>query len=176
MATVDEDPARLDWVKTAIRAIVSATVLLVLYYLLPIEQRAHQSVALRLAGGLALFAVVLFLEIKAISNSQHPKLRAVSAMAIIIPLFIVVFAWLYLTMTNSDPTAFGSRLTRTNALYFTVTVFSTVGFGDITPKSEVARLLVTVQMVADLIVVGVVVRLIVATVSRRESRATATST
>ena len=171
MATLDTDPARLDWVKTTIRATVSAAVLLALYYLVPIEHRAHQSVALRLAGGLALFVVVLFFELKAISNSHHPKLRAVSAMAVIIPLFIVVFAWLYLTLSQSDPGAFGSLLTRTDSLYFTVTVFSTVGFGDITAKSEVARLLATVQMVGDLVVLGVVVRLITTTVSRGEAKA-----
>jgi len=45
-------------------------------------------------------------------------------------------------------------LTRSDSLYFTVTVFSTVGFGDITPKTELARLLVTGQMVVDVIILG----------------------
>ncbi len=48
----------------------------------------------------------------------------------------------------------------------TVTVFSTVGFGDITPKTEVAQLVTTVQMLVDLVVVGVVVRLILTTAAR----------
>ena len=34
-----------------------------------------------------------------------------------------------------------------------MTVFSTVGFGDITPKTEVAQLVTTVQMLVDLVVV-----------------------
>ena len=51
-------------------------------------------------------------------------------------------------------------MTRTTALYFTVTVFSTVGFGDITPHTDLARLVTTTQMLADLVVVAVVVRLI----------------
>jgi hypothetical protein len=34
-------------------------------------------------------------------------------------------------------------LTRTDSLYFTVTVFATAGFGDISPASQVARLVVT---------------------------------
>ena len=41
-----------------------------------------------------------------------------------------------------------------------MTLFSTVGLGDIAPVSEAARAVVTVQMVADLIVIAVVVRLI----------------
>ena len=49
-------------------------------------------------------------------------------------------------------------------------VFSTVGFGDITPKTEVAQLVTTVQMLVDLVVVGVMVRLILTTASRRRAR------
>ena len=41
-------------------------------------------------------------------------------------------------------------LTRADALYFAVTVFSTVGFGDITPESEAARVVLIVQMLGDL--------------------------
>ena len=41
-----------------------------------------------------------------------------------------------------------------------VTVFSTVGFGDITPKGDLARILVSIQMLLDLVVIGAVVRLL----------------
>jgi voltage-gated potassium channel len=61
-------------------------------------------------------------------------------------------------------------LTRSSALYFTVTVFSTVGFGDITAKTDVARLVVTVQMLADLAVVAVVIRLILGAATRGVDR------
>jgi voltage-gated potassium channel len=37
-------------------------------------------------------------------------------------------------MAKLAPHSIGAPLTRTDALYFTVTVFSTVGFGDITAK------------------------------------------
>jgi voltage-gated potassium channel len=56
--------------------------------------------------------------------------------------------------------AFTEPLGKTTALYFTVTVFATVGFGDIVPKSEAARIVTTVQMLADLVVVGLVVRVL----------------
>ena len=49
---------------------------------------------------------------------------------------------------------------RCRALYFTVTVFSTVGFGDITPTSDPARAVVMVQMIGDLVFIAVVIRLI----------------
>ena len=49
-------------------------------------------------------------------------------------------------------------LTRTDSLYFTVTVFATVGFGDITATSQTARVVVIAQMLLDLLVLGLVVK------------------
>ena len=61
-------------------------------------------------------------------------------------------------------------LTHTDALYFTVTVFTTVGFGDITAKSEGARLLVAGQMVTDLIIIGIGAKIILGAVTRGRRR------
>jgi voltage-gated potassium channel len=164
------DFERSHLVKTVVRAVVSAVLLVVLYYLLPIEHRAHQSVALRLIVALGFFSVVLAIEIRQIAQHDQPMLRAGVAMATIIPLFLVLFAWIYLTMSTSSPAAFGGQLTRTSALYFTVTVFSTVGFGDITPKTDPARIVAMVQMLSDLAVLAVVVRLILGAATRGMAR------
>jgi hypothetical protein len=153
-------------VQAALRALAMTTILLVIYFVVPIEHRPHQSVVLRLAVGLALFVVVVTNEIRLISRSGRPMLRAAVAVATIIPLFLVVFAWIYLTMARADPGSFGQPLDRVSALYFTVTVFSTVGFGDIAPKTDAARLVATVQMLADLAVLAVVIRLIFAAAQR----------
>ena len=65
------------------------------------------------------------------------------------PLFLLLFASAYLTMAHANPANFNTHpLTRTDVLYFTVTVFSTVGFGDISAVSQSARLVVTAQMLA----------------------------
>ncbi len=161
---------RVHLVTTGLRAVGTAALLLVLYYLLPIEHRAHQEVALRLAVALALFVAVLVNEVRLIAGHDRPMLRAAVAMATIIPLFLVLFAWIYLTMSHSQPATFGGQLSRTSALYFTVSVFSTVGFGDITAKTDPARLVVTVQMLADLAVVAVVIRLILGAAARGTER------
>jgi hypothetical protein len=49
-------------------------------------------------------------------------------------------------------------LARTDSLYFTMTVFATVGFGDISATSEVARIAVMAQMILDLLVLGLLVK------------------
>jgi hypothetical protein len=161
---------RSDLVKTGLRAVGTVALLLVLYYFLPIEHRAHQSVVIRLGTVFALFTALLINEIRLILIAEHPMLRAVTAMAAIIPFFVVGFAWIYLTMSQSDPAAFGAHLDRTSALYFTVSVLSTVGFGDIVPKTDIARVVVTIQMVADLAIIAIVIRLVIGAASRGLAR------
>ena len=79
------DFERSHLVKTVVRAAVSAVLLVALYYLLPIEHRAHQSVALRLIAALTFFAIVLAIEVRQIARHDQPMLRAGVSMATIIP-------------------------------------------------------------------------------------------
>lgn len=159
-------------VASGVRAAFSTGILLAAYYLFPIDLRHHHGLVhdvgamARLGVAIAVFVVVLTLEIRGITRAKHPMLRAGVAMAVVIPLFLLFFAWTYLTMSNSDPATFGVAMDRTTALYFTVTIFSTVGFGDITPHTDLARLVTTFQMLSDLVVVAVVVRLILGAATR----------
>ncbi len=94
-------------------------------------------------------------------------------MARILPLFIVLFAWVYVAMSRSDPSTFSEPLTKSASLYFTITVLSTVGFGDITPIADAARLMVSVQMICDLVVIGIIVKLITGVAKHARAQRTA---
>jgi len=48
--------------------------------------------------------------------------------------------------------------------------FTTVGFGDITAKSEAARVVLIVQMLADLVLLGAGVRVLLGAVQRGRER------
>jgi voltage-gated potassium channel len=154
------DIERRHLVHTAIRAALEAAGLAVLYFVVPIREHRHALIFTRLAVGIALFLAVLTYEVRAIIRARHPMLRASIAMALLLPLFIIVFSWTYLTVSLSDPRAFGQHLDRISALYFAMTVFSTVGFGDIVPKTDSARLIVTAQMVCDLVFIALGIRLL----------------
>ena len=94
------------------------------------------------------------------------------ALAITVPLFLLLFASAYFVMEKGSPASFSHSLTRTDALYFTVTTFSTVGYGDITATSQTARVVVTVQMLLDLLALGLGIRVFVGAVQRaRQSSA-----
>ena len=154
------------------RALATAVVLVALYYLLPLDH--VKDVPVTLAVGLVILLAVTAWQLRAIIRAKYPGVRAVVALASTVPLFVLLFASVYFVMAQASPANFGPhQLTRTDALYFTVTVFSTVGFGDITPVSQGARLVVTAQMMLDLLVLGLGIRAFVGAVQlgRRQAPA-----
>ena len=106
-------------------------------------------------------------QLRAIIKARYPAIRAIEALAATAPLFLLLFAATYFLMAQADLDNFNVHsLTRTDALYFTVTVFATVGFGDIVATTQLARLLVTVQMILDLGVLGLGLRVFLGAVQR----------
>ena len=122
-----------------LRSLLTATVLVVLYYVLPLDRRWDSDTAVRLLIGLLVFVGVMVWQIRTIAGARYPGLRAGEALGLVIPIFLLLFASTYFVMERASAVSFTEPLTRTDALYFAVTVFSTVGFGDITAKSETAR-------------------------------------
>lgn len=154
----------------AFRSLATVTVLVVLYYVLPLDHT--KNVPATLTVGLVVLAVVVVLQLRVISRATYPELRAIEALASTLPLFLLLFASAYFVMARAGAANFSTHsLTRTDALYFTVTVFSTVGFGDITAASQTARLVVIVQMLLDLLALGLVVRAFVSAVQSARQQA-----
>lgn len=148
----------------SVRALLTAGLLLTAYYLLPLDSAFTAGTVVALIGGLAAVVLLLALQIRVIVRSPQPLLRAVEAVAVTFPLFLLLFATVYYLLERSTAESFNETLSRSDALYFTMTVFTTVGFGDISPRSEPARMLVTGQMTIDLVLIGVVAKLLVGAV------------
>jgi voltage-gated potassium channel len=155
---------------TLLESAVGSALLVVAYYQAPLDRPLNAATAWLFLLALLLFGAVLAYQLWQILRSDKPRLRAVRALSFALPLLLVVFAATYCTVDGQDPGAFTEPLSRTDGLYFTVTVFATVGFGDITPVTELARVLVTVQMLVGLIAVGLVVKLVVGAVNLSMAR------
>ncbi|WP_371677831.1 potassium channel family protein [Streptomyces sp. NBC_01276] len=140
--------------------VASPTVLTALYYVAPLDHGFDDLSFGALLGGLVLFGALVAWQASAISRSEYPRLRAIEALATAVPLFLLLFSASYVLVSDGNPQSFSEPLDRTAALYFTVTVFATVGFGDIVPTTPTGRVLTTLQMVADLVVVGIVAKVL----------------
>ena len=144
-----------------LRAAAAVALLVVGYYVAPLDRPLDTGTLIEFLLALAVVGAVIAWEVRNILTSDVPRLRAVQTVAVGVPMLLLVFASVYVQIETSQPNSFSETLSRTDALYFTVTVFATVGFGDITATSEPARALVTGQMVAGIVIVGLGARIIV---------------
>jgi voltage-gated potassium channel len=122
--------------------------------------------------GLAAFTGLVASQARALIRSPLPGLRAIEALATSVPLFLPPSASTGVVMATTPASNVGGRLTHTDGRYSAVTVPSTAGIGDITANTEAARpvvtgQMVTGQMVADLVILGSAVKIILGAVSRR---------
>lgn len=155
---------------TLLRALASTVALVAIYFLLPLD-RTSPAVAIAILGvGLLGLVVLVAFQVRSITNATYPVLRAVGALATSAPLFLLLFAGTYFVTGGISASNFSEPMTRTDALYFTVTIFATVGFGDIVATSEPARVLVMGQMIVDVIIVGIGAKIIVDAVQAGRER------
>ena len=158
----DLDPVQRRWalVRSGATTVVAFALILGVYYNLPFDHLSGERSVVRLSVVFALVVAVFVWQIRRISVAEVPELKAAEALGIVIAVFLIGFSVVYLSMSHAHFRTFSQRLDHTQALYFTISVFSTVGFGDITPKTDAARLVVAAQMLLDLLIIGVVVRMI----------------
>ncbi|HEY5185217.1 MAG TPA: ion channel [Actinomycetes bacterium] len=151
------------------RVVLTAVVVLGTYFVVPFHH-GRFSDWLAVFVGLSLITVVVIVEARRIARSDRPFLQAGEALTLSALLFLTLFAGVYGSMQANQPGAFNAPLTKIDSLYFSVTVLATVGFGDIVPVKESARALVTVQMVGDLVFIGVALRVLLGVTRRAMAR------
>ncbi|MCE0766742.1 potassium channel family protein [Pseudonocardia kujensis] len=149
-----------------IRSVVSTVLLVVLYYRAPLDRPIDVGILVWFLAGLTVLAGAVVWQTRAIIRSDVPRLRAAETATIGLPALLLLYSSIYTVMSTAAPAAFTQRMNHTDALYFTTTVFATVGFGDITPVTQAARIVVTTQMITGLLAVGVVAKLLLGAVQR----------
>lgn len=153
--------------REATRVGVRAVAIIAAYFVLPFE-RSLWLVTLLIAlvlVGLFPFALRRF---QRVLRSEHPIVDAVNGLLVSLVALLVSFAALYVLLATRDPASMLGIKTKVDALYFETTMLSTVGFGDVTAASQLARGLVTVNMVMNMVYLGTTVRLLTWAVRKRE--------
>ncbi|MFF3325741.1 potassium channel family protein [Streptomyces sp. NPDC002889] len=118
------------------------------YFLLPLDGFGPDRPALSwtvFVLALAAVAAMLLKEIRDVLL-ERPDTRPGLVIPVLMCLTVMVFASGYNALATR-PGEFIGLETRVDALYFTVTTLATVGYGDITPQSQTARLVTVLQIV-----------------------------
>jgi hypothetical protein len=155
-----------------LRSVLTVTALLALYAVIPVpgnQVSLGLTVVLALAGlgGLTYAFVALAHHARQAKDQSSVRLEALVA---VLYAFIVFTSLVYLAIA-SDAGQFTGLHTRVDAIYFTMSTIATVGFGDVHATGQVARTVVTVQIFLDLIIVGLVARIILPNVVDARMRA-----
>jgi hypothetical protein len=156
----------------ALRATGFIVVLSAIYLLLPLNQSAVTTAAVIVlcSIGLSVFVVIFLRRLRAITLSPHPYVTGGEALVEVLAVFIAVFAMIHLAIADATSGAYTEPLDRVAAVYFSVTVLTTVGFGDIAPVSSGARIATTIQMIVDLFLLAVAARVILGVARRSKER------
>lgn len=165
-------PRRDVWIRGLFmlcRVLLAVSVLFATYFLIPARSGGGYGVGWLILQ-LAVFGAVVGVQVPAIIRSRYPIMRAIESLAVLVVLYVLIFARIYLANSLHDPSGFSRSLDHITALYFTVTVFATVGFGDIVAQSDSMRLLVTLQMLLNLVVLGLGIRLLTSAARRGVAR------
>jgi hypothetical protein len=149
------------WVAyVALRATGIVLLSLALYTAAPVQPETSAIMGLSATLGLTLVCAIFARQVGRIGRSDRPVFAAIEALSLVASLFITLFAFLYVSISTSDPSAFTQPIGKLAGIYFAVTTLATVGFGDIAAASNPARVAVTAQMVLDLVLLGVAVKVL----------------
>lgn len=128
-------------------------VIVTAYYLLPVFADAGGDWAwLRTLGfgtGLVALGALFTRQVQTFGRDGDSRRRNGQLLLVGVVLTAVLFALCYYSIARSSPGSFAGLGTKTDGLYFSLTVLVTVGFGDVHAVSQVARAVVCVQMVFD---------------------------
>lgn len=142
------------------RMVGTFLLLLLLYAFIPLVGRSGAAAVVMLILGLVVFVALIARQVRKIIEADHPKLRAIEALGLVVPVLVLVFAYTYVSLSDVNPASFTEPISRIDGVYFAVTILGTVGFGDIAAETEAARLIVTLQILIGLVAVVGLARLL----------------
>lgn len=146
--------------------------LVAVYFTVPLNRTFTVLTGVVLAVALLALVVLVAWQARSIACSSSPRLRTIEALGTTVALFLLVFASSYRLMSHDTPPGFSEPLTHIDALFFTITIFTSVGFSDIVPISQTARALTALQMLGDLVFLGVVAKVFLEAMRRGVERRT----
>lgn len=156
-------------VRAMLPSFLAIAALALVFVYVPVPQGDESPVAL------LVFASVMFIVYTALiswgvlrlRNSQSPIIEGLFLLSVLATMLVFSFAYSYMAIYASDATAFTEPLGKVSSVYFTVTVLATVGFGDITPVTDLARIVVTFQMLVGVSLLTFGVKVILQSASTR---------
>jgi len=151
------------WRNPHVRSVLGLVAVLGLYFAFPVEAASS---TVRLVGNLVItvacmvvVGLVIVREFRRLQLGEDMRFTG-GQLVIALEVVLVVFALSYFSLAIYSPGEMAGIHTRIDALYFSATTVSTVGYGDIHAAGQVARVVTTVQLVFDVVFIASFARLL----------------
>jgi hypothetical protein len=135
--------------------------LLIAYYAFPADW--HDSwflISVSLIATAAGLGLVGWMLVKELGRVRHGgEGLTTQVLGILLVLLVMSFAFAFFLISRLSTDQFQGLSTRTDALYFTLTTMSTVGYGDVHATGQLARVLVSGLIVFNVVVVASLLRI-----------------
>jgi voltage-gated potassium channel len=140
----------------AVGTVVASTLV---YYLIPGQwggALGSWAFAAAFSGGLVLVGGFILHQVRQLEYSRLGDNVSITGLVLALYVSVLFFAKVYDSLAVSRPGAMVGLSTKTDALYFSLSVASTTGFGDVHAMGQLARGAVAVQMAFNVGFVGLV--------------------
>lgn len=146
--------------RRALRTVVLVALLLLGYFVAPVEPQLHPSSVARIVGTLLVLGLLGAGLTRMLRLHAQDEKRRVEGLVVGIVVVVVVFAFGFYALEYHQPGQVAGLHTRVDALYYTVATLSTIGYGDVHAVGQAARVLVIVQVVFDFVFVAAAANLL----------------
>ena len=151
------------WRDQRVRSTLGLVAVLGLYFAVPVDR---QSSAPRLVVNVVItgacmvvVAMVIVREFRRMQRGEDLRFTG-GQLLIAIEVVLVAFALTYYSLALHVSGEMSGIRTRIDALYFSATTVTTVGYGDIHAAGQVARVITTLQLVFDVVFIASFARLL----------------
>jgi voltage-gated potassium channel len=155
-------------VKAVLVDILLVTVATVIYYLVPVPSRMREdSWAVLFGCGVVVLAILILAAIRRLLGAgENARIRG---LILLLVLSVLFFSYADESVARL-PGQFAGLHTKTDSLYFNVSTLSTVGFGDVHAVGQLARAAVILQIIFNLVFLGLAVSIITGFMRTRARR------
>lgn len=151
------------WRDQRVRSLLGLLAVLGLYFAVPIEEQSSTLVlvfnCLITVICLVVVGLVIVREFRRMQLGQDLRFTG-GQLVIALEVVLVVFALTYFSLALHGAGQMAGIHTRVDALYFSATTVSTVGYGDIHAAGQLARVITTIQLLFDVVFIASFARLL----------------
>ena len=136
------------------RLATALMLVVVLYFALPVRADTTHIMAVRITLSVLVLAALAYAVLFQVRLQLDADDRRVDGLVLALAVGVLAFALGFYAIEVHDPGQIPGLHTRLDALYFTMSTALTIGYGDVHAEGQLARGVVLVQMVFDVVVLA----------------------